>query len=85
MLSVGSGLFLWASFSRSRDVFALDFRFRLGVLGRLDVMELLVADMKLEFAAFRIGVGRARRMRCEVGIAFVGGRGVWADAPKTDI
>lgn len=41
--------------------------------GRLLVMELLVALMKLEFAALRIGVGRARRMRCEVGSEFAGG------------
>lgn len=38
------------------------------------VMELLVAVMKLLFAAFKIGVGNARRIRCEVGMAFVGGR-----------
>jgi hypothetical protein len=42
-------------------------------LGRLLVIELLVALMKLEFAALSIGVGRARRIRCEVGIEFVGG------------
>ena len=42
------------------DAFA---RFRRGVLGRELVMLLLVAVIKLEFAAFRIGVGRARRIR----------------------
>jgi hypothetical protein len=36
-------------------------------------MELLVALMKLEFAAFRIGVGSARRIRWEVGKALLGG------------
>jgi hypothetical protein len=40
-------------------------------------MELLVALMKLEFAAFRMGVGRARRMRWEVGRVFAGGEAVW--------
>ena len=47
--------------------------FRLGDFGRLLVMELLVALIKLEFAALRIGVGRARRMRWEVGKEFAGG------------
>lgn len=42
-----------------------------------------VALMKLEFAALRIGVGRARRMRCEVGREFAGGEATWA--PKTFI
>jgi hypothetical protein len=42
---------------------AFDFLFRLGVLGSELVIELLVAVMKLEFAALRMGVGRARRMR----------------------
>jgi len=37
--------------------------FLLGDFGRLLVIELLVALIKLEFAALRIGVGRARRMR----------------------
>ena len=48
-------------------------------------MLLLVALMNELFAAFKIGVGSARRIRCEVGIALVGGNGVCADAPKTDI
>ena len=47
------------------------------------MIELLVALMKLEFAALRIGVGRARRIRCEVGIEFVGGDATWA--PNTFI
>jgi len=34
-----------------------------GDFGKLLVMLLLVALMKLEFAALRIGVGRARRIR----------------------
>jgi len=51
----------------------VDFRFPRFCFGRLEVMELLVADMKDEFAAFRIGVGRARRMRCEVGMELAGG------------
>lgn len=38
--------------------FVRDFDF-----GRLLVIELLVALMKLELAAFKIGVGKARRMR----------------------
>jgi hypothetical protein len=36
-------------------------------------MELDVALIKLEFAALRMGVGRALRIRCEVGMEFVGG------------
>jgi hypothetical protein len=36
-------------------------------------MELLVAVMKELFAAFRKGVGRARRILWDVGIALVGG------------
>lgn len=35
----------------------------LGVLGRLEVRELLVADINEELAALRMGVGKARRMR----------------------
>ena len=50
---------LGAGVSRPVDFLLL----RLGDLGRLLVMELLVALMKLEFAALRIGVGSARRMR----------------------
>jgi len=38
------------------------------VRGREVVREEEVADMKEEFAAFRIGVGRARRMRWDVGM-----------------
>ena len=52
-------------------------------MGNELVIELLVAVMKLLLAALRIGVGRARRIRCEVGIAFVGGR--VCDVPKTFI
>jgi hypothetical protein len=64
--------------------FALDFRLpRRGFLGSELVMELLVAVMKLLFAAFRKGVGRARRIRCEVGMALVGGSD--CEAPKTFI
>jgi hypothetical protein len=37
------------------------------------VIELLVADMKELFAALRKGVGSARKILCDVGIAFVGG------------
>jgi hypothetical protein len=44
-----------------------------GDFGRLLVMELLVALMKLEFAALSIGVGRARRIRWEVGSELAGG------------
>lgn len=46
-------------------------------------MELLVADMKEEFAALRIGVGRARRIRWDVGIELEGGDAFWA--PKVFI
>lgn len=56
---------------------------RLGFLGNELVIELLVAVMKLLLAALRMGVGRARRIRCEVGIALVGGR--VCDVPKTFI
>jgi hypothetical protein len=41
--------------------------------------------MKLLFAAFRIGVGRALNILWLVGMAFVGGKGVCALAPKTVI
>lgn len=67
------------------ESFPLGLRLVFFCLGKLLVMLLLVADMKLELAALRNGVGRARRSFCEVGMAFVGGRGAWADAPKTDI
>ncbi len=50
-------------------------------LGRLLVIELLVALIKLEFAALRMGVGSALRIRCDVGIEFVGGEATCA--PKT--
>lgn len=46
-------------------------------------MELLVADMKELFAAFKKGVGKALKMRWEVGIEFAGGN-AW-DPPKTFI
>ena len=49
--------------------------------GKLLVIELLVALIKLEFAAFKIGVGSARRIRCEVGSEFAGGDAKWP--PKT--
>jgi hypothetical protein len=51
----------------------VDFRLFRFCLGRLLVMELLVALIKLEFAAFKIGVGRARRILWDVGMEFVGG------------
>lgn len=54
----------------SRPVDLRLFRF---CFGRLLVMELLVALMKLEFAAFKIGVGKARRILWDVGIELVGG------------
>ena len=60
---------LGAGVSRPVDFLLL----RLGDLGRLLVMELLVALIKLELAALRIGVGSARRMRWEVGSELVGG------------
>lgn len=43
----------------------------------------LVAVMKLLFAAFNIGVGSALNIRWLVGMALVGGSGVWALAPNT--
>jgi hypothetical protein len=52
-------------------------------LGRELVMELLVAVIKLLLAALRKVVGKARKIFCEVGIAFVGGS-VW-DPPNTFI
>lgn len=60
---------LGAGVSRPVDFLLL----RLGDFGRLLVIELLVALMKLEFAALRMGVGRARRIRWEVGREFAGG------------
>lgn len=51
----------------------VDLRFRPLDFGKLLVIELLVALIKLEFAAFRIGVGRARRIRWEVGSELAGG------------
>jgi hypothetical protein len=48
----------------SLPVAGVDLRFpRRGDLGRLLVIELLVALMKDEFATLSIGVGSARRMR----------------------
>ncbi len=43
----------------------------------------LVAVIKLLLAAFRNGVGSARRILWLVGIAFVGGSGVFSLAPNT--
>lgn len=63
-------VFLLEGEGKSRLV---DLRLARFCLGRLLVIELLVALIKLEFAALRIGVGRARKMRCEVGIEFAGG------------
>jgi hypothetical protein len=63
---------------------------RAGVDLRLDLLRCfgsdevileLVADMKLEFAALRIGVGRARSIRWEVGMELLGGK--LACPPKT--
>jgi hypothetical protein len=48
-------------------------------------MLVLVADMKLLCAAFKIGVGSALNILWLVGMAFVGGRGVCALLPKTFI
>lgn len=69
----------------SRAEGAEDFRFpRLGLFfGSELVIELLVAVMNELFAALRKGVGKARRIRCDVGIALVGGRA--CDVPKTFI
>ncbi len=64
----------------SRPVDFLLLRF---CLGRLLVIELLVALIKLELAAFKIGVGRARRILWDVGMEFVGGEATCA--PKTVI
>ena len=50
-----------------------DFRLLRLCFGRLLVIELLVALMKLELAALRMGVGRARRMRWDVGRELAGG------------
>lgn len=61
----------------------VDFRLLRFCFGRLLVIELLVALMKLEFATFNIGVGRALRMRCDVGKEFAGGDAICA--PKTFI
>ena len=47
------------------------------------VMELLVADMKELLAARRNGVGSARRIFCDVGIALVGGEA--CEPPKVFI
>lgn len=51
--------------------------------GKELVSDALVALMKLLFAALRSGVGNARRIRCEVGMALVGG--IACEAPKTFI
>jgi hypothetical protein len=80
--SIGRSLALDVEWSLS---FEVGFRFVFFCLGRLLVRLLLVAVMKLELAALRIGVGSARNIFCDVGMAFVGGRGVCAEAPKTDI
>src|SRR5689334_941467 len=47
------------------------------------VMLELVAVMKLLFAAFRIGVGSALNILWLVGMALVGGSGVFSLAPNT--
>lgn len=60
--------------SRRPVAAAAGFRFVLFLsFGRELVMELLVAVMNELLAAFKNGVGNARRMRCEVGMALVGG------------
>lgn len=92
LVSVGiSGGILAAPFSWERSLFleslplALRCLARFVCFGRLLVRLLLVALMKLEFAAFKKGVGSALRIFCEVGIALVGGRGDCVEDPKTDI
>jgi hypothetical protein len=70
---------LGAGVSRPVDLRLL----RRGDFGRLLVIELLVALIKLEFAAFKIGVGSARRIRWDVGKEFAGGEAIWA--PNTFI
>lgn len=63
---------------------AADLRFdRRGFLGSDVVIDVLVADMKLLLATLSMGVGRARRIRWEVGMALVGGR--FCDPPNTFI
>lgn len=63
---------------------AADLRFaRREPFGSDVVMDVLVADMKLLLATLSIGVGSARRIRCEVGIEFVGG--VSFEVPNTFI
>lgn len=63
----------------------VDLRFaRRGFFGSDVVMDVLVADMKLLLATLRTGVGKARRIRCDVGIEFVG-KEVWLLFPKTFI
>jgi hypothetical protein len=61
---------------------APDLRFDLREpLGSDVVIDVLVADMKLLLATLSIGVGNARRIRCEVGMALVGG--VACEPPNT--
>ena len=78
------------SFSSATGAFTAAEEVRLSLLalfclGRELVMLELVADMKLLLAALRNGVGSALRILWLVGIALVGGSGVWALAPNTDI
>ena len=73
---------LAAGVSRLLLAAALRFLRRDLSLGSELVMELLVADMNELLAALRNGVGNALRIRCEVGMAFVGGD---VDAPKVFI
>jgi hypothetical protein len=60
-------------------------RLALFCFGRELVMLELVAVMKLLLAAFKIGVGSARKIFWLVGMAFVGGNGVFSLAPNTFI
>lgn len=68
----------------SRPSLPAVFRFARRVLsfGNELVNELLVAVMKELLAALRKGVGNALRIRCDVGMAFVGGE---AAVPKVFI
>ena len=78
-------MFSWSRFAVGAAAsFVVVFLFpRRGFFGKELVMELLVAVMKLLFAALRNGVGKARRIRCDVGMAFVGGSD--CEAPNTFI
>lgn len=82
--SEGFAALLLASFAATAAAVRRSLLARFCFGNELVILE-LVAVIKLLLAAFKIGVGKALNILWLVGMAFVGGSGVWALAPKTDI